>query len=102
MEGVGDKSDFDPTDGLVYLHDGRCTVCKMHRFAAQPTVIVIVESTLKDVELQDDKIASFLGEDISVYSCILCIELLPYIQANTRCRTKGLEIQDHGPYATRP
>jgi hypothetical protein len=31
------------------------------------------------------------------YFCILCIELLPYIQANTRCTTKGLKVQDHGP-----
>jgi hypothetical protein len=83
--------DFVPTDGLVYL-SGPSDVqyVKCIDLLLRPPVITIFRIHLEHMQRTGRPITTYL-QGKAIYFFCLCIVLLPYIQANTRCKTKGLK-----------
>jgi hypothetical protein len=90
MEGVGDSWTSIRRMAWFTFQDLRCTVCKMHRFTATTTCNNYFRIHLEHMQRTGRPIKPHL-QGKAIYFFCLCIVLLPYIQANTRCKTKGLK-----------
>jgi hypothetical protein len=76
----------------------------MHRFVATHTELITDVLPWKfqaDLQVMTTNHSEEKHWSVCFLQSLYCTITHIYT-ANSRCRTKGLKIQDHGPYATRP